>query len=158
MSEENRIRFAGLMEEYLNIPSFVCELIEKQLQDNKYKEVIEYIVQRRNEIENNEDYLSEQEKINQYLYLQQKVEQLEKENIKQKEIIENLTTMTVCGDKKQIKNTAQYKLEQLENIRKEAIEYINHATIGADSSPIEDSWLYNLYETRHILSKGDNNE
>lgn len=49
-------------------------------------------------------------------------------------------------------------IEQLENIKKEAIEYINHATIGADSSPIEDSWLYNLYETRYILSKGDNNE
>ena len=47
--------------------------------------------------------------------------------------------------------------DELENIRKEAIEYINHATIGADSSPIEDSWLYNLYETRHILNKGDNN-
>ena len=120
MSEENRIRFAGLMEEYLNIPSFVCELIEKKLEDNKYKEVIEYVVQRRNEIENKEDYLSEQEKIKRYLDLQQKV-------------------------------------EQLENIRKEAIEYINHATIGADSSPIEDSWLYNLYETKHILNKGDNN-
>lgn len=50
----------------------------------------------------------------------------------------------------------QQKVEQLENIRKEAIEYINHATIGADSSPIEDSWLYDLYETKHILSKGDN--
>ena len=51
----------------------------------------------------------------------------------------------------------EYKVEQLENIRKEAIEYINHATIGADSSPIEDSWLYNLYETKNILNKGDNN-
>lgn len=51
----------------------------------------------------------------------------------------------------------QQKVEQLENIRKEATEYINHATIGADSSPIEDSWLYNLYETRNILNKGDNN-
>lgn len=50
----------------------------------------------------------------------------------------------------------QQKVEQLENIRKEATEYINHATIGADSSPIEDSWLYNLYETRNILNKGDN--
>ena len=50
----------------------------------------------------------------------------------------------------------QQKVEQLENIRKEAIEYINHTTIGADSSPIEDSWLYNLYETRNILNKGDN--
>ena len=56
--------------------------------------------------------------------LDNKYEQLEKENIRQKEIIENLTTMAVCGDKKQIKNTAQYKLEQLENIRKEAIVYI----------------------------------
>lgn len=51
----------------------------------------------------------------------------------------------------------QQKVEQLESIRKEAIEYINHATIGADSSPIEDSWLYDLYETKHILNKGDNN-
>ena len=58
--------------------------------------------------------------------------------------------------KKEVRNLQQ-KVEQLENIRKEAIEYINHATIGADSSPIEDSWLYNLYETRHILNKGDNN-
>lgn len=60
-------------------------------------------------------------------------------------------------DYNNIKNLQQ-KVEQLENIRKEAIEYINHATIGADSSPIEDSWLYNLYETRHILNKGDNKE
>ena len=56
------------------------------------------------------------------------------------------------------RNKLDTKLIQLENIRKEAIEYINHATIGADSSPIEDSWLYNLYETRHILNKGDNKE
>lgn len=90
MSEENRIRFAGLMEEYLNIPSFVCELIEKQLEDNKYKEVIEYVVQRRNEIENKVGYLSEQEKINQYLNLQQKVEQLEKEIKKLNNIINEL--------------------------------------------------------------------
>ena len=90
MSEENRIRFAGLMEEYLNIPSFVCELIEKQLEDNKYKEVIEYVVQRRNEIENKEDYLSEQEKINRYLDLQQKVEQQEKEIDRLNNIINKL--------------------------------------------------------------------
>ena len=69
-------------------------------------------------------------------HLQQKVEQLEKENIKQKEIIENLTTMTVCGDKKQIKNTAQYKLEQLESIRKEAIEWIDGHDYYSGSSDI----------------------
>lgn len=51
----------------------------------------------------------------------------------------------------------EQKVEQLESIKKEATEYINHATIGADSSPIEDSWLYDLYETKHILNKGDNN-
>ena len=58
--------------------------------------------------------------------------------------------------KKEVHNLQQ-KVEQLESIKKEATEYINHATIGADSSPIEDSWLYNLYETRYILNKGDNN-
>ncbi len=158
MSEENRIRFAGLMEEYLNIPSFVCELIERQLQDSKYKEVIEYIVQRRNEIENKEDYLSEQEKINRYLYLQQKVEQLEKENIKQKEIIENLTTMTVCGDKKQIKNTAQYKLEQLENIRKEVIEYIKDNACYSEGHCKCSFSQIALDNLLNILNKGENNE
>lgn len=65
-----------------------------------------------------------------------------------------LQTMELMADKMELEK----QVEQLENIRKEAIEYINHATIGADSSPIEDSWLYNLYETRHILNNGDNNE
>lgn len=156
MSEEKRIRFAGLMEEYLNIPSFVCELIEKQLEDNKYKEVIEYVVQRRNEIENKEDYLSEQEKINRYLDFQQKVEQLEKENIKQKEIIENLTTMTVCGDKKQIKNTAQYKLEQLENIKKEIKEYIEKNVVCFKNGDMLVE--LNVDDLLNILNKGENNE
>ena len=63
MNKENAIRFAGLMEEYLNIPAFVCEMIEQQLEENKYKEVVEYIIQRRNEIENKPDYMTEQEKI-----------------------------------------------------------------------------------------------
>ena len=91
--------------------------------------------------------------------LQQKVEQLEKENIKQKEIIENLTTMTVCGDKKQIKNTAQYKLEQLENIRKEAIEYIEE-NLQSYSLPgvIKDMRYVDFNKLLNILNKGDNNE
>lgn len=86
--------------------------------------------------------------------LQQKVEQLEKENIKQKEIIENLTTMTVCGDKKQIKNTAQYKLEQLENIINEAIEELSYMSTDAY---VEDYDIrekhYNLL--MNILNKGE---
>ena len=103
------------------------------------------------------------------------VEQLEKENIKQKEIIESLTTMTVCGDKKQIKNTVQYKLEQLENIRKEAIEYITSyesiSTIQGlndiEKNKILDEKTMNEMVNRYlkvhdillnILNKGDNNE
>lgn len=50
MNKEDAISFASLMEDYLKIPSFVCEYIEQALIDGKYKEVIEYIIQRRNEI------------------------------------------------------------------------------------------------------------
>ena len=91
--------------------------------------------------------------------LQQKVEQLEKENIKQKEIIENLTTMTVCGDKKQIKNTAQYKLEQLENIRKEAIKFIlqNCEIIRHEKENVDEVGRVNGADLLNILNKGDNN-
>lgn len=47
-----------------------------------------------------------------------------KENQKLKEKIENLTTLVVCGDTKQIKNTAQYKLEQLQQRIEEVLEDI----------------------------------
>jgi len=105
-----------------------------------------------------EAYISgfEQGKFDLKMDLQQKVEQLEKENIKQKEIIESLTTMTVCGDKKQIKNTAQYKLEQLENIINEAIEELSYMSTDAY---VEDYDIrekhYNLL--MNILNKGENN-
>ena len=49
MNKEESIYFAGLMEDYLNIPSFICESIEQDLINGKYKEVIEYIIQRKNE-------------------------------------------------------------------------------------------------------------
>jgi hypothetical protein len=39
-------------------------------------------------------------------------------------IIENLTTMTANGDRTQIKNTAQYKLEQAQERIDKAIEWI----------------------------------
>lgn len=100
---------------------------------------------------NGEDYDKIKKSLNEQIEdLQQKVKQLEKENEKLKYLVDDSHTMKAFI-------VEHNKVEQLENIRKEAIEYINHATIGADSSPIEDSWLYNLYETRHILSKGDNN-
>lgn len=63
MNDREAIRFAGLMEDYLNIPSFVCEYIEQLLKDNKYKEVVEYIIQRRNEIESKPDFISDRNAI-----------------------------------------------------------------------------------------------
>lgn len=41
------------------------------------------------------------------------------ENKQLKEQLENVMTMTVCGDKKQIKNTAQYKLEKAQQQNQE---------------------------------------
>ena len=67
MNKEEAIRFAGLMEEYLHIPSFVCEMIQDHLENNNYKEVVEYVIQRRNEIESKKDYISEQQAINMWI-------------------------------------------------------------------------------------------
>lgn len=53
---------------------------------------------------------------------------LQRENKQLKEKIENLTTMIACGDRKQIKNTAQYKLELAEQKIDKAIEYIKSHT------------------------------
>ena len=50
MSKEEARYFAGLMEFYLYIPSFVCENIEKKLIDENYKEVIEFIINRTKEL------------------------------------------------------------------------------------------------------------
>ena len=53
MNKNDAIYFAGLMEDFLNLPSFVCEHIEQALINEKYKDVIEYIINRRKEIEKN---------------------------------------------------------------------------------------------------------
>ena len=53
-----------------------------------------------------------------------RIKELEQENDKLKEVAENITTMTVCGDRKQIKNTAQYKLEIAQSRIEKAIELI----------------------------------
>lgn len=53
MNKEEAVYFAGLMEDYLNIPSFLCEAIENDLVNGKYKEVIEYVIQRKKEVEEN---------------------------------------------------------------------------------------------------------
>lgn len=77
MNKKQAIRFAGLMEEYLHIPSFVCEMIQNQLENNNYKEVVEYVIQRRNEIESKDNYISEQQAINMWINkLKEKDEQI----------------------------------------------------------------------------------
>lgn len=54
MNKERATYFAGLMEEYLNIPACVCEYIENELTNEKYNEVINYIIDRRKELEKGE--------------------------------------------------------------------------------------------------------
>ena len=49
---------------------------------------------------------------------------LQEENERLKEIVENLTTMTASGDGKQIKNTAQFKLDIYKQRIKKAVDLI----------------------------------
>ena len=79
---------------------------------------------------------------------------LQEENKRLKEIIENLTTMTVNGDRTQIKNTAQYKLDIYKSRNEKAIEYIK--SYKNDYAPYELS-DYNIRELLNILN-GDDEE
>ena len=51
MKKDRARYFAGLMEDFLDIPSFICELIERKLIDDKYEEVINYVIDRKQELE-----------------------------------------------------------------------------------------------------------
>ena len=109
---------------------------------------------------NGEDYDKIKKSLNEQIEdLHQKIEQLEKENeyLKMSNPEQNMEHFRIVNENKRKIDMLRKENHQLENMRKEAVEYINHVTIGADSSPVEDSWLYNLYETRYILNKGDNN-
>lgn len=55
MDSNDAIMFAGLMEDFLNIPSLVCELIEKKLTEGKYEEVVRYIIERKKKINKAKD-------------------------------------------------------------------------------------------------------
>lgn len=90
--------------------------------------------------------------------LQQKVEQLEKENEELKEENKRIF-QNVNDDELLISNAMNYaelkkaekRVEQLENIRKEAIEYIK--SYKNDYAPYELS-DYNIREILNILNKG----
>ena len=47
MKIEDARYFAGLMEDYLEIPAFICERIESKLKNEEYKDVIEFIINRK---------------------------------------------------------------------------------------------------------------
>lgn len=55
MDKNDAIFFAGEMEDFLNIPALVCELIEKKLTEGKYEEVIRYIVERKKKMNKEKD-------------------------------------------------------------------------------------------------------
>lgn len=50
MDKEDAEFFAGEMEEFLDIPSMLCEGIEKKLIEGNFKEVCEFILRRRRSI------------------------------------------------------------------------------------------------------------
>ena len=108
MNKEETIRFAGLMEDYLNIPSFVCEMIQQQLEENKYKEVVEYVVQRRNEIESKPDFISDRNAIT---MLVNQNEQKDKEIERLNNIIEEKTYLY-----NKLSTESEYTINKLNNI------------------------------------------
>ena len=83
--------------------------------------------------------------------LQQKVEQLEKENKELNRMCELYSQSLYNADL----TKAEKKVEQLENIRKEAIKYIK--SYKNDYAPYELS-DYNIREILNILNKGSNKE
>lgn len=98
--------------------------------------------------------------------LEKKVKQLEKEvNEYQKELekADSITQSCIFQGKQESKISFRKclnKLEQLENIRKDAIEYINnHQLVFRLSSKKQiESWFDEFYkDLLNILNKGDNN-
>ena len=82
---------------------------------------------------------------------------LQQENEKLKEILENLTTMTVCDDNKQIKNTAQYKLDIYKSRNDKAVEKLKSVSLyGLRSGKTLISALIN--DVLDILEGVDTNE
>lgn len=47
MNLNDAMYFASLMEDYLEIPVFICEKIENKLVNEEYKDVIEFIINRK---------------------------------------------------------------------------------------------------------------
>lgn len=50
MDKSNARIFTCLVADPLDLPSFVCEMIEQKLIEGKYEEVVNYCIQRKKEI------------------------------------------------------------------------------------------------------------
>lgn len=135
MNKERAIYFAGLMEEYLNIPSCVCENIENELINGEYYKVINYVIERRKELENKANYKTYQEIADIISQLQQEnkilrenaehndkvVDKVNWENKKLKEHIEKYERYCKTTGIEELMK--EKKLQQRINI---AIEYIKY--------------------------------
>ena len=106
MNKEEAIYFAGLMGFYLNIPSFVCENIEKKLIDENYKEVIEFIINRAKELKEKQKDIKHQ------------MEMIYKENNKYKEVLDKIKEYIKENNHQEPWKSVQgdYILELLEEI------------------------------------------
>ena len=51
MNREDGIAIASALEDALNIPSMVCELIEREIEQGKYEEVLQFVANRWREIQ-----------------------------------------------------------------------------------------------------------
>lgn len=51
MNKEEILKFTAIMGEFLDLPAFVCEVMEAKLEKGKYEEVCKYIVKRKKELE-----------------------------------------------------------------------------------------------------------
>jgi len=87
--------------------------------------------------------------------MDKRLDERDKEIERLNNIIENLTTMTVNGDRTQIKNTAQYKLEQAEERIKKAINYIEQEKKKDEKDSFVDLYLDKYEEDLLEILKGD---
>ena len=96
--------------------------------------------------------------------LQQKVEQLEKENkeLRQPQVFIDCEDMEERYGRDLYEDYLKGKIEQLENIRKEAIKWVVNHKEELHHSFDEPDWDYLLYgnatDLLNILNKGDNKE
>ena len=155
MNKERAIYFAGLMEEYLNIPSCVCENIENELINEKYNKVINYVIDRRKELENKANYKTHQEIINMYLELQQENEQLN--------ILVNSCQEEIRQLKKQLENYKKLgfkhlkdKNNKLETRQKKFINYLENEIEKATTNPytkLSEYGMNRIHIYKEILQK-----